>query len=93
MNAMDALWHLANLVAPALGLGLIAASLSKLLWRRALAPVAWRHLASWATGAAAVALLAGLVLTGRDGRMATYALMVLATAAALWWAGFRQVRG
>ena len=33
-------------------------------------------------------LLAGLVITGRYGRMATYAGMVLASAAALWWAGF-----
>jgi len=93
MDALDALWHLANLLAPAVGLGLISASLSKLLWRRALAPVAWRHLAAWATGGAAAALLAGLALTGRDGRMATYVLMVLTTAAALWWAGFRRVKG
>jgi hypothetical protein len=35
-----------------------------------------------------VALLGGLVLSGRDGRMATYAAMVLANAAALGWAGF-----
>lgn len=93
MDALDALWHLANLLAPAVGLGLISASLCKLLWRRALAPVAWRRMAAWATGAAAVALMVGLVLTGRDGRMATYAMMVLASAAALWWAGFGKVKG
>jgi hypothetical protein len=28
------------------------------------------------------------VVFGRDGRMATYAGMVLATAGALWWWGF-----
>jgi hypothetical protein len=33
--------------------------------------------------------LIGLVVFERDGRMATYAGMVLACAAALWWAGFR----
>jgi hypothetical protein len=88
MGPLDALWHLLNLLLPAAGLGLIAASLAKLLWRAALAQVAWRRLAGWASAAAGLALLAGLVLTGRDGRMATYAAMVLCSALALWWAGF-----
>jgi hypothetical protein len=35
-----------------------------------------------------VALLAGLLIQGRDGRMATYLGMVVACAAGLWWAGF-----
>ena len=48
MGPLDALWHLLNLLLPAVGLGLIAASLAKLLWRAALAPVAWRRLAGWA---------------------------------------------
>lgn len=88
MGPLDALWHLVNLLLPAAGLGLIAASLAKLLWRKALAPVSWRRLAGWACGGACLALLAGLVLTGRDGRMSTYVAMVLCSAAALWWAGF-----
>ena len=88
MGPLDALWHVLNLLAPALGLGVIAASLSKLLWRRALAAVRWRRLAAWACGAALLALLAGLVLSGHDGRMATYAAMVLASTMALWWVGF-----
>jgi len=33
--------------------------------------------------------IAGLVAFGRDGRMATYAAMVTASAVALWWAAFR----
>jgi hypothetical protein len=43
---------------------------------------------AWSAGAAAVATLAGLVVGGRDGRMGTYAAMVAASAAALWWAAF-----
>jgi hypothetical protein len=35
-----------------------------------------------------VVSLAGLVISGRDGRMVTYAAMTLACALALWWAGF-----
>ena len=88
MGPLDALWHVLNLLAPALGLGLIAAGLSKLLWRRALAAVPWRRLIAWACAAALLALVAGLVLSGHDGRMATYAAMVLASAVALWWVGF-----
>ena len=88
MGPLDALWHLLNMLLPAVGLGAIAAGLSKLLWRSALRGVAWKRLAGWASAGAGLALLGGLVLTGRDGRMATYAAMVLASAGALWWAGF-----
>jgi hypothetical protein len=93
MGPLDALIHLFNLIAPGFGLGLIAAALAKLLWRRELAAVSWRRLASWGAGASTVALLSGLAITGRDGRMATYGAMVLACAVALWWAGFRRRGG
>lgn len=92
MGPLDALNHLVNLLLPAIVLGLLSASISKLIWRSALRPVAWTLLAGWACGAAVLALLAGLLLTGRDGRMGTYAGMVLACALALWWAGFRRAR-
>ena len=90
MGPLDALWHLSNLIAPGLALGMVSAALAKLLWRRELAAVPWRRLAGWAAVASTVALLAGLVITGRDGRMGTYGAMVLACASALWWAGFRR---
>ncbi len=88
MGAIDALWHGLNFLAPAFGLGLLSAAGMKLLWRRELAAVAWRRLALWACSAAGLALIAGLVITGGDGRMSTYAAMVLACAIALGWAGF-----
>ena len=44
---------------------------------------------AWASGASALAAVAGLVVFGQDGRMATYAAMVVACAVGLWWAGFR----
>jgi hypothetical protein len=90
MGPLDALWHLSNLIAPGIGLGMMSAALAKLLWRRELSAVPWRRLAGWGTAASTAVLLAGLVLTGRDGRMGTYGAMVLACAAALWWAGFRH---
>jgi uncharacterized membrane protein len=88
MGPIDAFWHLSNLFLPALLLGALAAALAKLLWRRELAGVPWRRLATAAAAAAAAVVLLGLVVFGRDGRMATYAGMVLATAGALWWRGF-----
>ena len=88
MGPLDALWHVANLFTPALALGALAAALAKLLWRRDLATVPWKRLAGPACAAGAAVTLAGLVLLGRDGRMATYAAMVVACALTLWWQGF-----
>ena len=88
MGPLDALWHVANLLTPALALGALAAALAKLLWRRDLANVPWKRLAGPACAAGAAVTLAGLVLLGRDGKMATYAAMVLCCALTLWWQGF-----
>ena len=88
MEPLDALWHLGNLFMPALMLGLLSAALAKLLWRRELAAVTWRRLAVPAALACALVTLTGLVVFGRDGKMATYAGMVLACAFTLWWRGF-----
>jgi len=88
MGPLDALWHLLNFFAPAAGVALATAALAKLLWRRELAGVSWRSLALWGSGAGAAALIGGLVLFGRDGKMVTYAALVAATALTLWWVGF-----
>ena len=88
MGPLDALLHLLNFFAPAVGVGLLSAALAKLAWPRALHGVGWRRLAAWGCAAAALALIGGLIFFGRDGRMLTYLVMVLATATALWWAGF-----
>ena len=88
MDLLDIFWHLANFLAPAVLVGMLTAMLAKLLWRRALAGVRWTRMSAWAIGGAALALVAGLVYFGRDGRMATYGAMVLACAVAAWWVGF-----
>ncbi|MEY4563953.1 MAG: hypothetical protein RLZZ618_3230 [Pseudomonadota bacterium] len=92
MSVLDALWHLLNFFAPALGVGLLAAAITKGLWWGDLRSVSWLRLAGWAVLCAAAALLAGLVLTGRDGKMLTYTAMVAASAAGLWWAAFGPTR-
>jgi hypothetical protein len=88
VGAIDALNHLLGFFLPALGLGTVSAALAKGLWRSELRAVRWTRLALWSGGAGALASLAGLVAFGRDGMMATYAAMVLASALALLWAGF-----
>ncbi len=91
MGPLDALWHLLNFFGPALGVGLIAAGLCKLVWWRGLRSIPYRRLAAWAVAAGAVALVGGLLLFGRDGKMATYGLLVAATAVVLWWHGLRRL--
>ena len=90
MGPLDLFWHLLNLFAVALLFALVATAGAKLIWRRALAAVPWRRLLLASGGAAAAVTVAGLLVFGRDGRMATYALMVVAVALALGWAGFRR---
>lgn len=92
MAPLEAINHLLDFFAPALGVAALAAALAKLLWRGELRTVSWRRLAAWGAAASAAALLAGLVIFGRDGHMASYAAMLVANAAALWWAGFGPAR-
>ena len=88
MGPLDALWHLLNFALPALGVAALGALGAKLAWRQELGRTSWVRLALWASVAGLVAVVAGLLLFGRDGRMATYLMLVLASAAALWWSGF-----
>jgi hypothetical protein len=88
MELWAAVWHALNFLAPAIGLGCLAAGLTKLLWRHSLQAVAWTRLALWASSGAAAALIAGLVWTGQDGAMVTYGAMVAVCACALVWIGW-----
>ncbi len=92
MQATHAFWHLAAFLAPALVLGGLSVLAVRLIWRRELAGASLWRLWFWASTAAAITSFAGLIASGRDGRMATYGAMVLACAAALWWSGFRAAR-
>ena len=88
MGPLDALNHLLNLFLVPLALGALAALFAKLLWRKELAAVSWPRLALPACAVCALVVITGLVLFGRDGRMATYAAMMAACAITLWWRGF-----
>jgi len=88
LGPIDAFWHLLNLFGPAAGLGLITPALAKLLWRGDLKSVAWPGLALRVFAVCAAVTVAGLVVFGHDGKIATYAAMVGACALSLWWFGF-----
>ena len=92
MGPIDLLWHLLNFFAPAVGMGLIAPMLAKLLWRRALVGASWTRLIGGVTAACAAVLVTGLVVFGHDGKMATYGAMVLVCALTLWGLGFGMGR-
>jgi hypothetical protein len=92
MGAIDLLWHVGNLFAVAALFGVLAAAGAKLIWRRTLAATPWWRLAAMLVVVAMAVTLAGLLVFGRDGRMATYGLMVLAGAVVLAWAGWRRRR-
>jgi len=89
MDAFGLFWHLVNFVLPAVGVGALSAALCKLAWRRSLARSPWLALA-WRSSAAGVAVLvAGLVITGHDGKLATYAALVVVCALVPWWKALR----
>jgi hypothetical protein len=90
MSFLDAAWHLLNFFAAAVCIGVSSALITRALWRRELRSVAWRRMLVWSVTPAALAALAGLVLTGRDGRMSTYAAMAAACAVGLWWCCFAR---
>lgn len=92
MDPLDALWHLLNFFAPALGVGVITAALARLVWRRELRAARFGRLVAFTCGGCAVGLVGALALFERDGKMAGYALMLAGGALALWWAGLRGVR-
>jgi len=84
VTALDLFWHLANFVLPAVGVGALTAALCKLIWRKSLARTSWFTLAWQASAAGLAVLVAGLVITGHDGRMATWAALVVVCALVPW---------
>ena len=85
MSPLDAFWHIANLFAPAWGLAALLAVAIKLTWWREAKPLRWWRLWGWGAAGGVAAVLISLVVLGRDGRMAGYALLVLGVAVPQWW--------
>ena len=84
MTSLAFLGHLAGFVAPALVVALILWGVPRL--RRAGRAAAGARLEVFMLLVAGVAvLLGGLVFLGRDGKMATYAALVVVQGTLAWW--------
>jgi uncharacterized protein (DUF2062 family) len=84
MHALTFLNHVLNFLAPAVFLSVLLALSAKLMWRKANPLInLWEQvLLNLVVGA--VILGAGLVLSGRDGRLLTYAMLVLGMSISQW---------
>jgi len=93
MGPLTLLLHLLNFVAPALGMGLALAAFG--WWTRGgsrWSSLGWRHAwqsFAWVFAGGTLVLLGGLLVFGRDGKMATYAALVLVCGTVATW---RQAR-
>ena len=75
-------FHLLNLLAPALGVALVVALATSLglLGRRWRGFPGWLVRVGWMTLTGSISLLVSLVVWGRDGKMMAYGLLVLTVA-------------
>lgn len=96
MDPLTLALHLIGFVLPALGL---AALLGLALWMRGpgrlTSGLRWRQASratGWMAAAGVVVLAAGLIGFGRDGRMLTYAALVLVLGSLAWWFSRRTGR-
>ena len=84
MGPLDLLNHLLNFVAPALFVGIFLVVTARFFMRRnAPAMTLYKQIAINVIVGVAV-LLAGLIVFGRDGKMATYAALVICCATSQW---------
>jgi hypothetical protein len=84
MGPLDLLNHLLNFVAPAAWVAVVVTMVARIFMKKR--PVAQSLQAQIAVNFAVclVALVLGLVVFGRDGKMATYAAMALLGASSQW---------
>ncbi|MBV7539912.1 hypothetical protein [Acidovorax sp. sic0104] len=92
MGPLDILNHALNFMAPAAAVALLLVLCGRLFGAKGASAMAgWRQFAI-VFGVGLAVLAAGLVVFGRDGKMLTYAALVVATATCQWFLG-RAWRG
>jgi uncharacterized membrane protein len=84
MSLLGLLDHLLNFVAPALVVGLLVAAIAPMLMKKARPNHSWLTQSAMNSVACGLVLLGGLVVFGHDGKMLTYAAMVLTCASCQW---------
>ena len=87
MSFFELLRHLLSFIAPALAVAVLVALVARVVLPPAARPHSWWLAVALNTLAGTLVLAAGLWFFGRDGKMATYAALVLAVATMQWLSG------
>lgn len=87
MGPLDFIHHLLSFAAPAFGVALVVTLAARVLLPRGTARLGWWPSFALNFIAGLVVLGAGLWYFGRDGKMATYAALVLVVATVQWLGG------
>lgn len=86
MSLVGFLDHLLHFLLPALAVGLLLAVLAPLLMKRTRPSHSWLSQALINSVVGVLALAWGLWFFGRDGKMVSYAVMLMACASSQWFA-------
>jgi hypothetical protein len=84
MGPLDLILHLLNFVAPAVWVAALIVLATRFLMRKQAKASVWWIQFAIAFSAGVAVLMVGLWIFGRDGKMITYAALVLAVATAQW---------
>ncbi|WP_367847324.1 hypothetical protein [Rhodoferax sp. WC2427] len=84
MGPLDSFFHLLNFAAPALVVGALTALAAKAFMKNKPLTRSWYAQAAINSVVCLLALVGGLWFFGHDGKMATYAALVLACATSQW---------
>ena len=84
MDGLSLIVHVLNFSAPAVGVSAWITLISPLIWRGSGRWKAWKSRFVLNSLAGLLVLLVGMIWTGQDGKMISYAAMVLACATSQW---------
>jgi hypothetical protein len=84
MDGLSLIVHVLNFSAPAVAVSAWITLLSPLIWRGSGRWKAWKSRFVLNSMAGGLTLLLGLIWSGQDGKMMSYAAMVLACATSQW---------
>lgn len=87
MDTLTLLRHVLNFVAPAFAMALLLPTVARFWQKKRGFRHNWRTQFAIVFVASAATLLAGLVIFGRDGKMASYCALVLVAATVQWVLG------
>ena len=85
MGPLDLLIQLLNFAAPAVSVAMLVALASRIWMRKKPPALAWWAQAAINFVVCLLALIAGLWVFGRDGKMASYAALVVCCGTSQWW--------